>query len=400
MKSFLINVFFQGYAKGLYLPFWIIYLSNKGYSLLQIGILGTVLEIVRLVTEVPLGVIADRYGRKFVMLFSSIFFMLASVLLASSKTFTLVLISTLLMGLAESLDSGAASAWLTDYLILKSNSDQLENKFTLYYIILIIGSILGALSLIILYRLNPALPFYVSAIFFTFSFIAIKFFMIETLDKKNEKSEKLTSISIIKSSFVHIRKKKALSIITFTFLFYAFGLDGVERFYQTFLYNEGFNVNSITGIFLISSFISIIIMVYQNKFLTKFKNKLLIVFISKLTMAIAVIIALSSISYVAYIMICLFFTLELSIRPLMQSYLNSNIESSIRATTLSFFELVGSIGEMFSGICIGFMMDYFGINIGFKICALVISISSVCLFNVYLNNNFYQKKNAKEITTS
>lgn len=54
----------RGLAMGLFSPIWILYLVDQGYDLLQIGLLGTIFEIAKLIFEVPSGTFADRYGIK------------------------------------------------------------------------------------------------------------------------------------------------------------------------------------------------------------------------------------------------------------------------------------------------------------------------------------------------
>lgn len=388
MKSFLTNIFLLGLSKGLFLPFWIIFLFNQGYSLLQIGILGTILEIVRFITEVPFGVVADKYGRKMALSLSSVLNFIGVVLLiisTSSSEYLILILSTIVMGFADSFESGAVSAWLADYLIMNNRSEQIESQLTKTYIIMIIGSIIGAVSISILCEINPIIPFYISAALFMGSFVTARFFMIETLSQMNGENEvPLSGIQILKKSYKNIRSSKHLRLLSYCFMFYAFGLDGIERFYQTFLNGKGFNIAWVSNIFIISSLLSIALMLWQNKLTKNIKKPLLVVGFSKIIMAGCVVLALYTGNIVSYVLIVLFFTLEISIKPILQTYLNNQIESEIRATTLSFFELVGSFGEMFAGFGIGALMKYFGEKMGFSISATGIILAALFIMIAHI----------------
>ena len=47
------------------MPFYVLYFLGIGFSFFQIALIGSIRSVVSVAFEVPTGVIADRYGRKF-----------------------------------------------------------------------------------------------------------------------------------------------------------------------------------------------------------------------------------------------------------------------------------------------------------------------------------------------
>lgn len=101
---------------------------------LQLVLLGTVFELSILTFEIPTGVVADIYSRKWSVIIS--FFVVAAAVVTAgvAETYWLLVISQILMGFGYTFESGAETAWMTaevgstkaaEPLILKRASWQL-----------------------------------------------------------------------------------------------------------------------------------------------------------------------------------------------------------------------------------------------------------------------------------
>lgn len=100
---------------------WAFYLAaivwwtiDLGYGPLQLVLLGTTLEITMLVSEVPTGVVADRFSRKWSTVLSFAIMTAAMFLHVATTEYWVLLISQALFGLGWTFRSGADVAWLTD----------------------------------------------------------------------------------------------------------------------------------------------------------------------------------------------------------------------------------------------------------------------------------------------
>lgn len=80
---------------------------------LQLVLLGTVMELSILAFEIPTGVVADLYSRKWSVIIS--FFVMggAIALSASAETYWLLVVSQIVMGFGTTFESGAETAWIT-----------------------------------------------------------------------------------------------------------------------------------------------------------------------------------------------------------------------------------------------------------------------------------------------
>ena len=68
---------------------WVAILSARGYSLVEIGIAETVFHITSLIFEIPSGVLADVFGRKKMLIVSTLMRMIGNiVMILSDDLFT------------------------------------------------------------------------------------------------------------------------------------------------------------------------------------------------------------------------------------------------------------------------------------------------------------------------
>jgi len=380
MKRFYTYGIVQGIGGGFFLPLWILFLVDSNVSILYIGLLGTILEIVRFITEVPLGGFADHFGRKTSLLLGAAFNAISIALFIFSTNNSLLFLSIIFMGLGNSFESGSLEAWVVDYLKLNKAEESINLHLTRIYIFLMGGSIIGALCTGWLYSTNNKVPFILASIFSLSLFAFILFFMKEDFANKKEFSIK-SNVREIKNNIYNSYKFTIstfnLKLFLFSALFYSWAVDGIERFYQPFLSSLGFKPSNISLIFVLSSSLAIILLFIQNRIYEKIKNEITVLVIIKILMITSIILSTTLNTKFAFVFIVLFLSLVTLTRPITQSYLNKYIPTEIRATTLSFFELIGSLGEVFAGITIGFIIDKLNMVTGIRTSSMLIVISIV-----------------------
>src|SRR5204862_4574631 len=105
------------------LSFSLIFTVNLVYQVeaarlnpLQLVLVGTVLEFVAFVCQVPTGVLADIYSRRLAVILGILLFGLAFVLEGSFPRFDVILASQILFGIGATLSDGAEQAWISDEL--------------------------------------------------------------------------------------------------------------------------------------------------------------------------------------------------------------------------------------------------------------------------------------------
>ena len=107
---------------------WVAILAARGYSLVEIGIAETVFHITSLIFEIPSGVLADVFGRKKMLIISTIMRMIGNVIMIASSNLFMVCMSIAFMALSYNFSSGSGDALAYDSLKLA----KLESKFEKY----------------------------------------------------------------------------------------------------------------------------------------------------------------------------------------------------------------------------------------------------------------------------
>ncbi len=320
------------------------------------------------------------------MLFGAAFNTLSVFLFAIFSHISILLISIFFMALANSFESGAIEAWLTDYLISIGKKNSLSKKMTNRYSVHLIGTIIGAFIMGVLYEHNPKVPFLISTALFFISF-GIVFILTENGIATEIRNTNLLCIEnikgiklIIQNSCGYIVSTNYLIVFSFSIIFYSWGLDGVERFYQSYLNLLHFEPFLISSVYVFSSAVGLIILLFQSKFSAGHNNELSYLILIKTIMVVIIFAATLLDSYPAYILIVFFLGLTKTTSPLVQSYLNRNITTNNRATILSFFELVGSFGEVIAGVSIGYCIRLVNIVFGIQTSGLMILLSILCIW--------------------
>lgn len=109
------NYFFLGLTTlDLTRGLWMIYLMTRGFSLIELGILEGVFHLTTFIMEIPTGIVADLWGRRFSRLLGRIIFLISLGIMFRSMSFTLQLIGFIITAIGYNLESGAGEALLYD----------------------------------------------------------------------------------------------------------------------------------------------------------------------------------------------------------------------------------------------------------------------------------------------
>lgn len=101
----------------LWLPIWILYLQrSRGLSLTQITSLDAPFWLLIVLAEAPTGAVADRWGRRRSLLLGALVYSAAIFLFGVGRTYWELLIAYLVWGVAQTLGSGADTAFLFENL--------------------------------------------------------------------------------------------------------------------------------------------------------------------------------------------------------------------------------------------------------------------------------------------
>ncbi len=143
-----IGLFFQG------MVFWYVieklFMSKLGFNSGLIGISVAIISVIAFLTEVPSGILADRWSRKKTLALSSICLVICAIIGVISDNVPIYLICSAFFGLYMALSSGTTESMVYDVLLEeKIDTKNYEHEYgkteVCYSIALILSSIIGGI---------------------------------------------------------------------------------------------------------------------------------------------------------------------------------------------------------------------------------------------------------------
>jgi len=98
------------------MPIWVLYMQENGLSLTEVMILQSVYTIVTLIASVPFGALADRWGRKHVLVISQLLNLFGYFIYIFSTSFWTFFIGEIIFGLSTATFFGVGEAFIYDSL--------------------------------------------------------------------------------------------------------------------------------------------------------------------------------------------------------------------------------------------------------------------------------------------
>lgn len=135
---------------------WVTILYSRGYSFVEIGIAETVFHIVSLIFELPSGVLADVFGKKKMLIISTLMCILGNITMILSDGLPMVCLSIAFQALNYNFSSGSGDALAYDTMKLDGSEGHFEkyesNQLIIYRICSGISTLCAGFALTIGYR--------------------------------------------------------------------------------------------------------------------------------------------------------------------------------------------------------------------------------------------------------
>ena len=135
---------------------WVAILAARGYSLVEIGFAETVFHITSLLFEIPSGVLADVFGRKNMLLVSSIMRMIGNIIMIFSCNLFMVCVSIAFHAVSYNFSSGSGDALAYDSLKMVGQEHDYEkygsNQMIIHRFFGGISTLCAGFALLIGYR--------------------------------------------------------------------------------------------------------------------------------------------------------------------------------------------------------------------------------------------------------
>jgi MFS family permease len=357
----------------LSMPIIILFFKENGLSLTEIMTLQGAYSLTVALFEVPSGYLADLFGRKACIVFSTIFSFVGFLFFCFFSGFYYFLIAQILVGFAGSLISGSDSALIYDTLLQTNNKDDYAKIEGRNYAIgnfseATAGIFGGFLAVSSIY-----LPVYVQTAFIFLS-IPIAFTLVEPEIKNITSSRNsLQSIFIlVKSTLFESSKLRWLIVYSS-----AMGVATLSMawFSQPFFIAIDLPL-VLFGIFwALLNFSSGISSYNSHYFSNKFNYKSLIYFSVIMSLSFF-LLGFSIISYGLFFIFIIYF-LRGIVTPILRNEINKITSSNIRATVLSVRSFIIRVSFAILAPVLGFIAEHNSLSITFYFLAIVVGFSTL-----------------------
>src|SRR5471030_98675 len=253
---------------------WVVYLGFKGMSLVEIGLLESIYHTTGLFFEIPTGVIADVYGKKFSVVIGRFVSVVSCIVMIISDTFLGFGIAFVLSAAAMNLNSGAGEALVYDSLKELGEEDKYKMIWgNLAFIMsiaqgiaVLIGGVLADIKFLYAYVLGTIIQIVALIVAYNFNEPPVH--------KDNERNQQGNSILHQLMTSIKILKKSRVVLYLILFSALVASLQTTVYFYsQQYFSDMNYSKTKIAIICAISSLVEAISSKYAYKFEKSLKLK-------------------------------------------------------------------------------------------------------------------------------
>jgi len=173
---------------------WVAILAARGFSLVEIGFVEMIFHITSLICEIPSGMLADLYGRRRMLVMSSILMTIGNMLMIFSGGLPTICLAFVFVAMSYNAESGTLDALVYDSMKIKGEEKSFEkfnsNITIIYRITNAISTLCAGLALVLGYRLAYSIDVVIGVVnlFLICKVVEVK--IDDKTDKDNENSSK------------------------------------------------------------------------------------------------------------------------------------------------------------------------------------------------------------------
>jgi len=358
---------------------WMIYLANKGMSLMQLGILESLFHVTSFFMEIPTGVVADLFGRRISRIVGRLFAIISLVLVYTGDGFYAYAFAFVITAFSYNFESGAGEALIYDSLKEMGRSEffiKLTGHKELMYQLtstcaFVLGGWLATQSYTYVYML--------SIVFAVLAFVEAFFFKEPELGRNkvkgvldSMKNQVVQSVKAIKGSpriaYLYFSVNALIAFIT-TLFFYL----------QNYLKAQGMLESQIGIILAIGSIGGAFAGVQAWRLESKFGHKVLLRILPILIGLGMWVLALTRFEAGAYIFLS---ALDGIVYVVTRDYINKLIPSDQRATLLSVDSMIFSLNMIVLFPVVGKIGDMYSLKTSFMVMAVLSTL--IVLTNIFM----------------
>lgn len=323
--------------------------------------------LIKLLFEIPFGIIADKHNKKLLLLTSNLLFITSTIIFILSHNYFTFLIAIIINAINNSLSSGIVHSILYESIENKNffNKSLFYNSFFYnisYMLAMIVGGYIGQKYGLVYTYYITILPFVID--FFILLMIKVNVNFKDTDIEKN--------ISILKNGIMEVKNNSYILKLMFRSAVLFSGIELVEESHPEYSANIEIPV-FIIGIYTSLMLLFCIIGSYLGSKVKKNKYNL-ILNINPIIVGICILLIGILNNFIGIIFILLIYIFSESFDNIMMSELHNSISSKSRVTVESINQFIlGIFGFLFS-ILMAILLRFMSINVMYIIIGIIIII--------------------------
>ncbi|MBU1132232.1 MFS transporter [Patescibacteria group bacterium] len=381
IRAYLIFNWVYYFFFSLEFSIYVLFLKENGLTFTQIGIVNMAFMAAAFLLEIPTGIVADYFGRKFSVLLGIFSTGLGALIYFFSVKLWGFIAAEIMFAFGYCFISGALDAWVKDTLDFNGCNEKMAHVFSKGSIASRGGALVGGLvgGLIGMYSLR--LPWIITAGGLFLATIFLGRIIKEEYFKKSEAIGARAALRKMKEICVDSVKygysnKTVWNLILLNTIF----ILGTQAFNMQWspLFAEKIGMWSISWIYMLFSLFSILGIIAASRDLRKGCAEKKMLYISICLSGVAALGA--SFFENGYVILSFFLFHEIgrgAMSPVQTALIQENIPSSMRATIGSFNSMVGKLGAAVGWMGAGILADFLPIQMcwiissGFFFLALI-----------------------------
>ena len=396
-RSFSASTIYLIYSGASSLFFGLIFTVNLVYQLevaklspLQLVLVGTALEVVAFLCQVPTGVLADVYSRRLAVILGTLIVGIGFVIEGSIPRFETIMLGQALFGVGATLADGAEQAWIADEI----GEERVGRIFLRSSQIGLLGGLIGAPLSVLLASLRLNVPVILGGVLTVVLAVFLIFFMPEngfSPIPREERQSWREMGTTFRNGLRVVRGRPVLITILLIGLFYGLYSEGFDRLSTPHLVTNftfpmlwSFKPVVWFGIF---SVVGTLISLGATELIRRFTNMnnqrvvmRLLFGINALGVISILVFALAGNFFIAVVAYLSFGVFRSVNGPIYTTWLTQNIDARVRATVISMRGQVDAFGQIVGGPPIGYIGTFFSLRaamvaVGFLLSPVLILLA-------------------------
>ena len=350
---------------------------------LQLVLVGTSLESVCFLCQVPTGVLADIYSRRLAVILGTLILGIGFVVEGSIPLFATIILGQALFGIGATLSDGAEQAWIADEV----GEESVGRIFLLSSQIGLLGGLVGALVSVGLASIRLNLPVVLGGVCTIGLAVFLLFFMPENGFHPTPKAER-QSWRQMRTTFQNglraVRGRPVLITILLIALFYGLYSEGFDRlsaahFLANFTFPVLWSFKPVVwfGLFtVVGTLLSLAATEVVRRYVNTNNQRVLmcVLFgINALGVVSLLVFALAGNFFLAVAAYLGFGVFRRVNEPIFTTWLTQNIDAKVRATVISMRGQVDALGQILGGPPVGAIGTLFSLRAALVVVSIILS---------------------------